>query len=295
VAVFVQVKALGVGLRQYAVISGRGYRRAPIPLGRLRYVVFVIAAVYAFLAGILPMLTLLYQSLIPEFTAGLHGLSLDIYVHDIFGNPRTVQAILNTVLYAALAATLSAVLATVSAWLISRSAVRGRIALEYLCMVPSAVPHVVLAIGYLWAFVRTPIYGTMWILILGYAAGFVPFALRAIQPAMLQVDKSLEEAGQMSGLGWFRSMRSIMIPLIRASLASSWLLLFLLTIRELPVSLMLYTEGTQVYSVVLFNAWHAGLYHQAAAIATTQTILMVAVIALVRLVGGRGRTMEGLM
>ncbi len=285
--VFLQLKALGKGMRQFATITGRGYRPGRVDLGAFRIPLGALAWLYVLVGVVLPVGTLVYASFLPAFSGvySIDHLTLNNYVQGIIQRPRVIQAVINSVLYSGLAATLSVILTAVISWIIYRSRLPGKRLLEYVCMLPSAVPHIILAVGFLWAFIRTPIYGSMWILILGYVAGFIPIGIRTILPGMSQIDSSLEEAGRISGLNWSQTFGRIVVPLARPSLIAAWLLLFMIFIKELPVSIMLYTEGTQVLSVTIFELWTGGLINETAAVSTIQIALIAFVVILVNRFG----------
>ena len=90
------------------------------------------------------------------------------------------------------------------AWIIQRSQLPGRGAIEYIVMFPQAVPRLVFAFGMMWAWLvfPIPIYGTIWILLIAYLTVFLPLGVRTISGVMLQLDKSLEECAQMCGASW---------------------------------------------------------------------------------------------
>lgn len=290
--VYLQVKALGKGMKRFATITGRGYRPGRIDLGRLRFLAAALAWLYVLVGVVLPIGTLIYASFLPQFSGvySIDKLTLDNYVRGIFEEPRVSQAVVNSLVYSSLAATMGVVLTSIAAWIIYRSRLPGRRLLEYVCMVPSAVPHSVLAVAFLWSFIQTPVYGTMWILVLAYVAGFIPFGIRAILPGMTQIDPSLEEAGRMSGLSWFSIFGRVVVPLIWPSLIAAWLLLFMIFVKELPVSIMLYSQGTQVLSVSTYDFWARGFFNQTAAIATLQIVLIALVAVLVSRFAGRDFT-----
>jgi iron(III) transport system permease protein len=289
--VYLQIRALGKGLRRFATITGRGYRPGRIDLGRLRWGAGALAWFYVLVGVMLPIGTLIYASFLPQFSGlySLDRLTLSNYVRAILEEPRVRQALANSIVYSSVAATLGVLLTAVAAWVIYRSQLRGRRLLEYICMVPSGIPSSVLAVAFLWSFIRTPVYGTMWIMVLAYIAAYIPYGIRAILPGMNQIDPSLEEAGRISGLSWFRVFSKIVIPLVWPSLVSSWLLLFLIFVKELPLSIMLYSEGTQVLSVPIYDFWTVGRFNDTAALASVQ-ILLIAAVAI--LVGRLARTRD---
>lgn len=290
IGVYLQVKALGKGVRSFATVTGRGYRPGRINLGRKRHAAAAMAWAYILVAVVVPIGTLVYTSFLPEFSGqySLDHLTFANYLNVLTDSAQLRVSIFNTLLIAVLAATLSLVLTAIASYIICRSRTRGGRILEFVCTVPSAIPGTVLAVAFLWSFVLTPLYNTMWILVLAYTAGFVPYGIRTILPSLRQIDQSLEEAGSMSGLGWFRVVGQILVPLIRPNLISAWLLFFLLFVKELNLSVMLASDGTKVLSVAIYEVWSSGKYHQAATLATVQVTLIALVVILVnRILGTR--------
>ena len=112
------------------------------------------------------------------------------------------------------------------AWLIYRSRLPGRGAIEYIVMFPQAVPRLVFAFGMMWAWLvfPIPIYGTMWLLLIAYLTVFLPLGVRTIASVMLQIDKSLEECAQMCGASWAFRTRTVTVPLLMPGLIAAWLL-----------------------------------------------------------------------
>ena len=102
------------------------------------------------------------------------------------------------------------------AWLILRSRLPGRGALEYIVMFPQAVPRLVFAFGMMWAWLvfPIPIYGTFWVLLIAYLTVFLPLGVRTISGVIMQLDKSLDECGQVCGASWGYRLRTITSPLL---------------------------------------------------------------------------------
>jgi iron(III) transport system permease protein len=286
--VLLQVIALGRGLRQYATITGRGYRTGRVDLGRWRFGAAGLVWLYVVVGVVVPIGTLILLSLLPQYGAvySVAHLTLENYTR-MLKRSNVTESILNSLAYSTIAASLGVALTSVAAWIVYRSQIWGRGILEYVCMVPLAIPQTVLAVAFLWTIVHTPIYGTMWALIVAYVAGFIPFSIRSILPAMTHIDASLEEIGRICGLNWFQIFGKVVVPLSRRSLSAAWLLLFITFIKELPASIMLYTPRTWVMSVAIYDQWTQGRYHLLAALATMQIGLIVTVVLLVsRWTGG---------
>lgn len=281
IAMAIQVKALGEGVRRFATVTGRGFRPTRVRLGKSMPFALGGIWIYVALCSIIPVGTLIYTALLPrgskftdfgEITFGT--------LQRVLENERNVSALINSVVFSGVAATITVALAAVIAWLRIRSRARGVVLLDHVSMLPAAVPGIVLAIGFLWVFVRTPLYNTMWIIILGYVAAFVPFGLRAIAPGISSIDPTLEEAGRMSGLGWRKRFTRILMPILRPNLIAAWLLCFTVFVKELPIPILLSSIGNEVLAVTVYSAWADGRTDLTAAISTLQ-IAMIAVVVVI--------------
>jgi len=120
---------------------------------------------------------------------------------------------------------------------------------------PLAIPGPVLATAMILAWMNPPLrlYNTPWIILVAYVAAFTPYAVRNVSGVIKGMDPALEEMGWMSGAPWARTMRDITVPLIGRGLWAGWILVFLMAFREIPISTMLYTQGTETVGVLLFT------------------------------------------
>src|SRR5690606_30682044 len=172
----------------------------------------------------------------------------------------TRRAIENTLFLAVSAACVAVALAVFINWILYRQSSRWRPLLEQTLFIPAAVPNVVLATGLLWIFlfVPLPIYGSIWILLVGYVVAFLTHAVRNVGASFAQIDKSMEEAGSMVGLRTLQIVRHITLPLLRPGIIGAWTLLFIIFVRELSVSIFLSSPGNEVLSVIIYNRWLEG-------------------------------------
>jgi ABC-type Fe3+/spermidine/putrescine transport system ATPase subunit len=110
-------------------------------------------------------------------------------------------------------------------WIIYRSQLRGRGAIEYLVMFPQAVPRLVFGLALLWAWLNIPIgiYGTLWLLALAYFTVMLPLGVRTLAGVVLQIDKSLEECARVCGASWGYQMRTVTLPLLKPGILAAWL------------------------------------------------------------------------
>jgi iron(III) transport system permease protein len=271
--------------KSYVTVSGKAFRPRVMDMGNLRWMLFGIMALYVFLSAILPIATLLYasvQKLAVAFPAAAN-FTLDNFRQALGINAVRV-AMWNSLVLAFVTATLGVLITGMLTWIILRSKLPGRGALEYLVMFPQAVPRLVFAFGMMWAWLvfPLPIYGTFWVLLIAYLTVFLPLGVRTISGVVMQLDRSLDECGQVCGATWFYRMRTITAPLLKPGLLAAWLLIFVASVRELGASILLMGSDSKVMTPAIVEAWFSSSSELTAAMALIQT----AVIATVMIVFG---------
>jgi iron(III) transport system permease protein len=272
--------------KSYVTISGKAFRPRPMDVGGLRWVLFAVCIAYVFLSVVLPVATLMYasvQKLAVAFPT-LDNFTLDNYRTALSLN-AVRSAMSNSLLLAFFAATIGVVLTGLLAWIIQRSHLPGRGALEYLVMFPQAVPRLVFAFGMLWAWLvfPIPIYGTLWVLLIAYLTVFLPLGVRTISGVIMQLDKSLDECGQVCGASWGHRLRTITAPLLRPGLLAAWLLIFVASVRELGASILLMGPESKVLTPAIVEAFFSSSSELTAAMSLIQTFVVGVAIAVLML------------
>ena len=288
--VFLQSRLLR-NSRRYVTVGGKASRPKLFALGGLRWPAFLVVAAYLLLFVVLPVGVLVLRAftaflspLVPFWTL----LTLDNF-EAVFEADTFVRPILNTVLLAlvgGLAATgFVAMVAVVS----HRSEFRLAKPLEYLAMVPRAVPGLIAGIGMFYATVFFPplgwLSGTLFLLAFAYASQAIPKAYGAIAPALLQIGGDLDRAARVIGSDWWTATRRVVLPLLAPSLAASFSLLFIAFFKEYAIALFLVTPGTEVIGTRLLQSWMQGEMGNVAALATVQIALTLAFVGLLRVAG----------
>lgn len=285
-----------IARRSYVTVSGKAFRPRLTDVGGLRWVLFGVCVLYVMLSVILPMLTLIYasvQNLAVAFPP-LSNFTLSHY-RDAFMQNAVRTAIWNSLLLGVVTATLGVSLTGLISWLIHRSRIPGRGLLEYIAMFPQAVPRLVFAFGMLWAWLvfPLPVYGTLWILLIAYLTVFLPLGVRTISSVLLQLDKSLEECGEVCGAPWFYRIRTITLPLLRPGVIATWMLLFIASVRELGASILLMGPHSQVLTPAIVDAWFSSSSELTAAMALIQTVVVGAVITVFVMITRRAARQGG--
>jgi iron(III) transport system permease protein len=275
-----------MGFRQFVTISGKGWRGTRIRLGRWRAAAVAFCLAYLLFAVIAPFGAIIYGSLVPPWggSADLSSYNLVLYEYN-----TTWVGVRTSTTLAVLTAVITVLLGTLIAYVLVRSRYFFRRPLEYVSMLPAAVPGTAFAVGVLVAFIRPPvmIYGTTLILLVAYVAHFIPFGVRTSATSLHQCSPELEESSRVSGATWLTTMRRVTVPLIAPGLVTGWIVLFVITIRELPLSVILYTPGHETVSVVMYGMWEEGNEGAAAALAVVVTIIALVVVTLARVLVGR--------
>lgn len=248
---------------RYVTVTGRGYRPTTIDLGRWRYLASGIAALILLLIVVLPFFVLLYVS----FVTYLHVpgpktwelLTLEHYRSNLTDG-RTYRALKNSLFLAIGGATLCMLLASVTAYLTTKTKTAGRSLIEALTFIPWAFPGTALAIGLLWTYVYIPlpIYGTLWILLIGYITRFLPYGLRAMSSTVVQVHDDLQDASMTCGAGFWATFRRILLPLVRPGFIAGWIILATIYLREFSTSIFLYSPGAEPIGPLLYHFYVDG-------------------------------------
>ncbi|MBV8288244.1 MAG: iron ABC transporter permease [Hyphomicrobiales bacterium] len=288
-AVLVALQRMLLSRRSYVTVTGKAFRPRILELGPVRYLLAALVWAYVAAAVMLPVATLLWAALVNFITIdpGLMKFDLRHFHYVLFEYPKTYLALKNSLMLGAASATAACLIGLGVSWVIvrTRSALRGY--LDQISMFPLAMPSMVLALGLLWTWVNVrmlPIYGTVGILLLAYVTHYLPLGARSGSAALRQLHTELEDAARVSGAGWTKTMRWIVLPLTRPTLIATWTLIFILAMQEVSSSILLYTSRSTVLAVAVFDLWEAGNVNALAALAVLQLgVTFVALMLLFRM------------
>ncbi|BBK44378.1 ABC transporter permease [Allostella vacuolata] len=268
---------------RFVTITGKGFRGNPLPLGGWKWIAILWIAVYVLSAVVLPFGALLLSSVMkytaPALTADLFTLN---HYREIFALPSMRQALWNT----SWLAVASAVICVLAGFLISFMEVRrpslATKSLAFMGVLPVAVPGLVYGIGLLWIYIQTPLYGTPWVLLLAYVAKFLPYGVIVSRSAILQIHPELAEGARMSGATGLQSVQKVVMPLLKPTLIAILFFVMLMSIKELSASVLLYSQRSQVLSVLTWHYMDAGNYQFAAAVGVIQSLMMMGLVLVTR-------------
>lgn len=267
------------GQGRHATITGKGLRTSRLDLGQYRWLAGLFVLILPVLI-VMPIAMLAWVSLLDFYqlpsAAAFASVSLQNYYKLIAPDSQVLGSLLYTCGVAAVGATIVVIASAAACWLVVRSKVPGRSALEFVSVVPLAVPSIVLGVGVLWAYVGSPlpIYGTVGILLMAYMVRSLPFTMRSSYSGVLAISNELEESAFVAGARRTEMFRRIFVPLLLPAMFAGWQYSFLQTARELPVALLLQSEGNKMVSVWIWNLWEVGQVTNAAALSVVVAVLL---------------------
>jgi iron(III) transport system permease protein len=257
-----QGKSWILGRKGYTVLGGKSGEPRIAKLGRWKGVAITFAAVVLSLTVILPYAALLKTSLTRNVSEPLTWATLTLHnFHFVFFEfSATRLAMWNTFLLGFLTATLGTAIAVVTAYMVSRSTVRGTRLLGLLATAPVAIPGIVLGVGVFltYSHPQLMLYGTLWILLIAFLTIEMPAGYQQMSAAFHGIHPELEEASRILGASRLNTLRLITAPLLRTSVIATWCFVFIGTIRELSATILLTTANTKLVSVIIYDLNESG-------------------------------------
>jgi iron(III) transport system permease protein len=280
------------GQGKYATITGKGMKSRRADLGRYRWLagLFMLTLPALVLA---PIIVLFWGSLLPFYespsTDALASASLDNYRGLFAPDSQVVSTMLTTAFVAMACATVVVLLTAAASWVIVRTRVPGRAALDFVSVAPLAVPGIVLGVGVLWTYVGSPlpVYGTVAILVIAYLVRSIPYTMRFNHAGILGISGELEESALVAGASHRVMLQRILVPLLLPALFTGWVYAFLMTARELPAALLLQSSGNRMVSVTIWNLWEIGQVTKAAALSVLVALVLTCLGWLLQFVSDR--------
>ncbi len=277
---------------KYATMTGKGFRPRRIDLGPWRWFAAAIFIVYFLLIVVLPFAVLLWSSFqrfysVPSWQA-LSNLTLDPY-RFIFTYPNLGRSVWNTLILSFGSATLIMLVTSVICWIVVKTKLPGRWLLDNVASLPMVFPGLVLGLSIMIFYLNFDIgiYGTIWIMFIAYITRFMPYGLRYNTTSMLQIHKELEESAAMSGASWGTTFRRVILPLLKPGLVAGWIYVMIVSIRELSSSILLYSPGTEVLSITIWELWENGQYVELSALGVLFILALFVLVMVAQFLGKR--------
>src|SRR3954451_6950553 len=283
---------------RFSTVTGKGFRPRTIDLGAWRYAAAGFFVLYFLFIVFLPFLVLVWSSLqkfysVPSWAA-LNRISLDAY-RTILDYPQFWSTVRNSLFLAFTTATLIMLLGAVISWIVVRTKIQGRWLLDNLASLPLVFPGLVLGLSIMicYLYLDIGVYGTIWIMLIAYATRFLPYGTRYASTSMVQIHKELEESAAMSGASWGLTFRRVILPLLKPGLLAGFIYVVIVSIRELSSSILLYSPGTEVVSIMIWELWQNGQYVELSALGVMLIVLLFCLVMIAQFLGKRFGISEG--
>lgn len=271
---------------RYATITGKGYRVKVIDIGPWKYVTFLAVFLY-FLAGIvLPFVVLIVVSMIPYFDYDTFmsfpsNAVLNNY-YTVLKHPSFITGLYNSLVLSVTIAVVTVLAGIVMAFTIHRTRAVGTKIFEFIGTLPLAFPPLVLSVGLVIIFLGTPLYNSLWALGIGLFVAYFPYAFRNASGAIVNIHKELDEAAWVHGARWRHVFFKITLPILKPSVGGALFYIFVESIRNVDVAVLLTAPGKEYGPVTLFEYFRVGQWAEAAAGGVIYLIILIVAVSVAK-------------
>jgi iron(III) transport system permease protein len=277
--------------RRYTTITG-SFRPGLIDLGRLNYVTFAAIALLLALLTVGPVAILVLGSFMQRIGYFVLGYTLDHW-RFVLSDPVFVKALRTTLTLALTAALCSPLIFSVIAYILVRTRLPGRGALDLMIWSAGAIPGILAGLGLLWVFIGTPglnfLFGTIWALIIVVILQGKTTGVNIMKGVLVQVGADMEEAARVSGAGWIRTYCRIWLPLLMPTLILLAVMNFVSAAGATSSIILLASRDTMTLSLMALELSSIAVSNREAASIISIFIIMFTVVGalLVRYFGRR--------
>lgn len=280
ISYYLQLRILKKG--QFAAISGKSTKSAPIRLGRWRTPIRGLVLTYIVLTTILPMAGMVIVALHGYWTADINfgQFSFDAFRTVLFEDTATQSAIINSLSLGIIGATIGMLAATLVAIYVSKNRSLFTRGMDLGIKLPASISNMIIAVGILILLGGSPfeLRGTLLILLIGYVALYLPQASIAADAAVSTIGRELDEASNISGAGGWKTLFRIYMPLMLPGLVGGWALLFVRMVGDLSASAILAGTTNNVIGFRILEVFNGGSYATLAALGTILVVVSAVVV-----------------
>ena len=205
--------------------------------------------------------------------------------------PLSRQSMLSSTIVSLIAGAIVTVLTAIVAYVTLKSRVRFAWLLDVLVSLPIALPSILMGVGILFWYLVAPLpfhlYGTLALLVVGFVTIGIPYGMRYASSGLAQIRDELEEAAAASGADWLTRFWRIYVPLLMPSLLAGFLTTVIVAFREISAAIFLYSQGSEIVAIAIFDLWSSGQYPAIAALGCVLVVFLFGLVSIVQRVGGR--------
>ncbi|MBB3409650.1 iron(III) transport system permease protein [Rhizobium sp. BK316] len=296
-AIIALISVAGLAIQDRA-LRGRDYRviglsgaTAAFELGGWKLIFTPLLWIVLFFMLAAPFFALVAGALVPAYGVPLTFKTMTFHAFEeiLFRQAVTRTAFVNSLSLASGAAVGLLFVTVLAAYALTRRKDMLSRVVSSLVEIPYSLPGIVMAVCFILVFaapipvLNVTLYGTVWIILIAYFSSFFAVSLKPVVSAFHQLDPALEEAARLSGAGFFRRLKDIIVPLIAPAAGASVILVFLIACNELTISALLWSAGTQTLGVAIYNLDDSGSSDLASALSVLVVFMVVAMMLLLEL------------
>lgn len=283
--------------RDYTTVTGQGYAVRRTRLGAWR--IPLAAASFAFFAVALaaPATFVVVGSFMRRF--GFFSIPRPFTTShwaNIFGDPIFTSSLVHSLVIATSAGLAVVLVYSCLAYFVLRSRLVTTRIVDLLLWLPWALPGILVSLGFLWAFLSTPLrtllYGTMGGIVVALVIKDSPLSTQLFKAALVQIAHEMEESARVCGASWLRTYIRIYLPLLAPTAITVWLLTFVSALRDISVPVLLYTEQSRPLAILLLEYSFSGELERGAALGVMITAIVLPVMLVARWWAGRVARLE---
>jgi iron(III) transport system permease protein len=269
--------------KQYVTVTGKGGSLEPLPTPPL-----VKWALLFILGTVSTVMVLVYGVIFLGAFTKTWGVDWTLTTAQFGYAKAKVRDLWNSTWYALVAATGVSLFAIASAYVIHRKKFAASRALDFLAVLPSALPGTMVGIAWVLTFNTGPfaMTGTASIIILNMLFSSLPVGYRSAVSTLQQIDNSIEESASDLGANTLRTLKDIMLPLLKTAFTASIVYAFVKSINTLSAVIFLISPRHNVASVSIMGLAEHGYWGQAAALAAALMTITFTALILFRIIGG---------
>ncbi|HEX2553233.1 MAG TPA: iron ABC transporter permease [Microvirga sp.] len=280
--------------RRFAALGGKGARTTNLKLGRKgQAIAFAVIGLWLFVSVALPIAGIVLRAFVNAWGEGvdLFAQLTTANFHRLLEVPSLVRGIVNTVLISAVGGALAVGIYLLIGLAGHRNRGVSNTILDYLVLLPRALPGLVIGLAFFWVFLfipfLTPLRPTLASLFIAYVVVGLSYGLRLLQGTLLQVSPELEESARTTGATIGRTWWDVVIPIVRPGLAGAWALIMIIFLREYATGVYLMSAGTEVIGSLMVSLLQTGAMDMIAALAFISILLTAIGLTLALRLGAR--------
>ena len=279
-------RLLGAEAR-FVSVGGKSGRQALLRLRRWRWPLAGLLAFYLVFTTLVPVLGLAAMSFVVVLTPLVAPWELltSAHWHVLWEDDAFRRSIQNSAVIAVVGAVATTAFVALATLVAHRSGFRFRRTLPFLMLYPRATPGIIIGIGFFWAYLLTGAFGdvmrdSIWGIMLAFCVRNLPLAYIVMYPTLARIGEELDRAGRAAGAGWWRTSRTIVLPLLKPAIFASFILLFVEIINDYDPAVFLVKPGTEVMGATMLSQFIQGTVGPVSALAMVQVVITVVVLAI---------------